>query len=69
MEKELITEAIIALAAGSIAGVGKAIERGLGLLLPLVIGLFAKLIGSGGLSKQATKKRSHDVKHCRTIVP
>lgn len=47
-----ITKAILALAAGSIAGVGKAIEEGLGLLIPLVIGLFAKLIGLGGLSKR-----------------
>jgi hypothetical protein len=50
-----ITEAILALAAGSIAGVGKAIEEGLGMLIPLVIGLFAKLIGLGGLSKRVMK--------------
>lgn len=50
-----ITEGILALAAGSIAGVGKAIEFGLAKLLPLVIGLFAKLIGLGGLSKRVMK--------------
>ena len=50
-----ITEAILALAAGSIAGVAKAIEFGLAKLIPLVIGLFAKLIGLGGLAKKVTK--------------
>ncbi|NVK65036.1 MAG: hypothetical protein HWE22_10640 [Flavobacteriales bacterium] len=50
-----ITEAILALAAGSLAGVGKAIELGLSKLISLVIGLFAKLIGLGGLSKKVTK--------------
>ncbi|MGV3613131.1 MAG: DNA/RNA non-specific endonuclease, partial [Fluviicola sp.] len=47
-----ITEAILALAAGSIAGVAKAIEFGLAKLIGLVINLFAKLIGLGGLSKK-----------------
>lgn len=50
-----IIEAILALAAGSIAGVGKAIEKGLSMLLPLVINLFAKLIGLGGLAKRVMK--------------
>lgn len=45
-----LIEGILALAAGSVAGVAKAIEFGLARLLPLVIGLFAKLIGLGGLS-------------------
>ena len=47
-----ITEAILALAAGSIAGVAKAIEKGLAGLIAMVINLFAKLIGLGGLSKK-----------------
>jgi hypothetical protein len=50
-----IIEAILALAAGSVAGVAKAIEFGLAKLIPLVIGLFAKLIGLGGLSKKVMK--------------
>jgi hypothetical protein len=40
------------LAAGSVAGVTKAIEFGLAKLIGLVINLFAKLIGLGGLSKK-----------------
>ena len=47
-----LTEAILALAAGSMAGVAKAIEFGLAKLIGLVINLFAKLIGLGGLSKK-----------------
>ena len=47
-----ITEAILALAAGSVAGVAKAIEFGLAKLIGLVINLFAKLIGLGGLTKK-----------------
>ncbi|MGV3613135.1 MAG: hypothetical protein ACO1N0_19395 [Fluviicola sp.] len=47
-----ITEAILPLAAGSIAGVAKAIEFGLAKLIGLVINLFAKLIGLGGLTKK-----------------
>ena len=47
-----ITEAILALAAGSVAGVAIAIEKGLAKLISLVINLFAKLIGLGGLSKK-----------------
>jgi hypothetical protein len=50
-----LIEGILALAAGSVAGVAKAIEFGLAKLLPLVIGLFAKLIGLGGLSKKVMK--------------
>ncbi len=50
-----IIEGILALAAGSVAGVAKAIEFGLARLIPLVIGLFAKLIGLGGLSKKVMK--------------
>ena len=50
-----IIEGILALAAGSVAGVAKAIEFGLAKLIPLVIGLFAKLIGLGGLSKKVMK--------------
>lgn len=37
---------------GSVAGVAKAIEFGLAKLIGLVINLFAKLIGLGGLSKK-----------------
>jgi hypothetical protein len=44
-----ITEAILALAVGSVAGVAKAIEFGLAKLISLVINLFAKLIGLVGL--------------------
>ncbi len=47
-----LTEAILALAVGSVAGVAKAIEFGLAKLIGLVINLFAKLIGLGGLSKK-----------------
>src|SRR5690554_4553728 len=47
-----ITEAILALVVGSIAGVAKAIEKGLAGLIAMVINLFAKLIGLGGLSKK-----------------
>ncbi len=42
-----LIEAILALAAGSVAGVAKAIEFGLAWLIPLVIGLLANLIGFG----------------------
>jgi hypothetical protein len=47
-----LTEAILALATGSVAGVAKAIEFGLAKLIGLVINLFAKLIGLGELSKK-----------------
>jgi hypothetical protein len=47
-----VTEAILALAAGSVAGVAIAIEKGLSMLIALVINLFAKLIGLGGLTKK-----------------
>src|SRR5690554_7589119 len=64
-----ITEAILALAAGSIAGVAKAIEKGLAGLIAMVINLFAKLIGLGGLrSEEHTselKSRPHLV--CRLL--
>jgi hypothetical protein len=50
-----LIEAIMALAAGSVAGVAKAIELGLGRLIPLVIGLLANLIGLGGLAKRVMK--------------
>lgn len=50
----LIT-AIKALTSGNVAMVTKAIEDGLGLLLPMVINLFAKLIGLGGLVKRVQK--------------
>ena len=50
-----LIEAILALAAGSVAGVAKAIEFGLARLIPLVIGLLANLIGLGGLSKKVMK--------------
>jgi len=35
--------------------VAKAIENGLGLLIPMVINLFAKLLGLGGLVKRVQK--------------
>ncbi|WP_347219114.1 hypothetical protein [Chryseobacterium sp.] len=47
-----ITEAILALAAGSVAGVAKAIEFGLSKLIALVINLFAKLIALDNLSEK-----------------
>lgn len=50
-----LIEAIRALASGNVSGVSKAIEKGLAMLLPLVIGLFAKLIGLGGLVKKVQK--------------
>jgi len=50
----LIT-AIKALASGNVSMVTKAIEDGLVLLLPMVINLFAKLIGLGGLVKRVQK--------------
>ena len=50
-----LIEAIRSLASGNVSGVAKAIEKGLSMLLPLVIGLFAKLIGLGGLVKKVQK--------------
>lgn len=50
-----LINAIKSLASGNIGGVAKAIEKGLAMLLPLVIGLFAKLIGLGGLVKKVQK--------------
>lgn len=50
-----LIEAIRSLASGNVGGVAKAIEKGLAMLLPLVIGLFAKLIGLGGLVKKVQK--------------
>ncbi|GAB5419083.1 MAG: hypothetical protein Crog4KO_05910 [Crocinitomicaceae bacterium] len=50
-----ITEAILALARGDIAGVAKAMEFGLAKLITLVIGLFARLIGLNGLAKKVGK--------------
>ncbi len=50
-----LIEAIRSLASGNVAGVAKAIEKGLAMLLPLVISLFAKLIGLSGLVKKVQK--------------
>ncbi|WP_028887235.1 phage tail protein [Tenacibaculum ovolyticum] len=50
-----LIKAIKSLASGNVAGVAKAIEKGLAMLLPLVISLFAKLIGLGGLVKKVQK--------------
>ncbi|MFD0861696.1 DUF4157 domain-containing protein [Sungkyunkwania multivorans] len=50
-----LIEAIKALAAGNVSGVAKAVEKGLARLVPLVIGLFAKLLGLGGLVKKVQK--------------
>ncbi|MFY0630376.1 MAG: DNA/RNA non-specific endonuclease [Flavobacteriaceae bacterium] len=50
-----LIKAIKALAAGNVGGVAKAVEKGLAMLIPLVIGLFAKLIGLGGLVKKVQK--------------
>jgi len=50
-----LIQAIKSLASGNVAGVAKAIEKGLAMLLPLVISLFAKLIGLGGLVKKVQK--------------
>lgn len=50
-----ITEAILGLARGNMSMVAKAIEKGLSFTISLVINLFAKLIGLGGLAKKVTK--------------
>ena len=50
-----LIQAIKSLASGNVSGVSKAIEKGLANLIPLVIGLFAKLIGLGGLVKKVQK--------------
>ena len=50
-----LISSIKALASGAVKGVAKAIEKGLGLLIVLVINLFAKLIGLGGLAKKVMK--------------
>ena len=50
-----LIQAIKSLASGNVSGVSKAIEKGLASLIPLVIGLFAKLIGLGGLVKKVQK--------------
>lgn len=50
-----ITEAIHSLARGDLKGVAKAMEFGLAKLITLVIRLFAKLIGLGGLTKRVMK--------------
>ncbi len=47
-----LIESIRALASGNVRMVAKAVEKGLSLLISLVINLFAKLIGLGGLSKK-----------------
>ncbi len=47
-----ITEAILALVGGSVAGVVNTVQNGLARLLPVVINLFARLLGLGGLSKK-----------------
>jgi hypothetical protein len=65
-----LIEAILALAAGSVAGVAKAIEFGLARLIPLVIGLLANLIGLGGLSKKVMKifKTRSTASRSQTVV-
>ena len=50
-----ITEAILALATGAKNRVAKAIEFGLGTLVPLIIDLLARLIGIKGLAKKVQK--------------
>ncbi|MFD1614229.1 eCIS core domain-containing protein [Gelatiniphilus marinus] len=50
-----LIEAIRAMAVGSISMVANAVERGLATLLPLVIKLFARIIGLGGLVKKVQK--------------
>ncbi len=50
-----LIEAIRAMASGNMALVATAIERGLALLVPLVIKLFARIIGLGGLVKKVQK--------------
>ncbi|MEW4922929.1 DUF4157 domain-containing protein [Algibacter sp. 2305UL17-15] len=50
-----LIEAIRAMASGSMALVATAIERGLALLVPLVIKLFARIIGLGGLVQKVQK--------------
>ncbi len=50
-----ITEAILALASGAKNRVAAAIENGLSLIIPIAIGLFARLIGLTGLVKKVQK--------------
>lgn len=50
-----LIEAIRSLATGSVGLVAKAVEKGLAALVPLVIGLFAKLLNLGGLVKKVQK--------------
>ncbi len=50
-----LISSIKALALGNVKGIAKVIEKGLGLLIVLVINLFAKLIGLGGLAKKVMK--------------
>lgn len=50
-----ITQGIKALAAGSVKLVATAMEEGLARLVPVVINLFAKLIGLSGLAKKVQK--------------
>jgi len=50
-----LIEAIRAMASGNMSRVSVAMERGLALLVPLVIKLFARIIGLGGLVKKVQK--------------
>lgn len=47
-----LIKSIRALASGNVKMIAKAVEKGLSLLVSLVINLFAKLIGLGGLAKK-----------------
>lgn len=50
-----LIKAIKAMASGAVSGVATAVEKGLGLLIPAVISLFAKIIGLGGLVERVQK--------------
>lgn len=51
----VITNAIKALATGNVKGVAKAVENGLAALVVVIINIFAKILGLGGLAKKVQK--------------
>jgi hypothetical protein len=51
----VLIEAIRALASGNVKGIAKAVENGLAALVVVVINIFAKILGIGGLAKKVQK--------------
>lgn len=51
----IIIKAIKALASGDVKGLSKLVEQGLSSLVAIIISLFAKVLGLGGLSKKVLK--------------